>query len=110
MKSHLFLALAIMSEICGTSAIKASDGFTKPVPSVIAIVSLGVAFYLLSLVVRVIPVGVTYAIWSGAGIALISLIGWLFFKQALDFAAILGITPIIVGVVVLSLFSSVSVH
>jgi small multidrug resistance pump len=102
---YLFLAIAILAEVIGTSALKASEGFTRVLPSAVVIAGYGIAFYFLSLALRAIPVGVAYAIWSGAGVALITLIGWLAFKQALDAGALAGIALIVAGVVVIQLFS-----
>ena len=110
MNVWIILSLAIVSEVIGTSALKLSDGFTKLVPSLVVLVGYGLAFYLLSLTLKQIPVGVAYAIWAGAGIALITLIGWILFKQTLDLAALLGIALIISGVVVLQVFSKVGGH
>lgn len=106
MRQWLFLTIAIVSEVVATSALKASDGFTRFVPSSIVVVGYAIAFYCLSLTLRTIPIGVVYAIWSGVGIALISIIGWLVFGQRLDSPAIAGICLIISGVVVLNVFSS----
>ena len=97
--------MAIVSEVIGTSALKAAEGFTRLWPSLIVTVGYATAFYFLSLTLKTIPVGVAYAIWSGAGIALISLIAWLFFGQKLDVAAVIGILLIVAGVVVLNVFS-----
>lgn len=105
MKPWLFLSLAIVCEVVATSALKASEGFTKPVPAVIVVVGYGAAFYLLSLTLRAIPVGVAYAVWSGVGIVLVSAIAWVGFGQRLDAPAILGIALIVAGVAVLNLFS-----
>ena len=110
MNVWLLLSLAIVSEVVGTSALKMSDGFTKFWPSMVVVIGYGLAFYLLSLTLKQIPVGVAYAIWAGAGIALITLIGWIVFKQSLDLAAVLGIALIISGVVVLQVFSKVGGH
>jgi len=107
---YLYLAIAIVAEVIGTSALKASNGFSKPVPSTIVVVGYGVAFYFLALVLKTIPVGLAYAIWSGVGIALISIIGALAFKQSLDFPALVGIALIIAGVAVINLFSKSAVH
>ncbi len=98
---YLYLTIAILAEVIGTSALKASDGFTRPKPSVVVVVGYGVAFYFLSLALQSIPLGVAYAIWSGAGVALVTLIGWRVFKQRLDAPALLGIGLIIAGVAVL---------
>ena len=104
----LFLCIAIVAEVIGTSALKASEGFTKLTPSLLVLLSYGVSFYFLSLTLRSIPVGIAYAIWSGVGVVLICTIGWLFFGQKLDGAAISGIALIVAGVVVLNLFSKSS--
>jgi small multidrug resistance pump len=101
-----YLALAILAEVVGTSALKASNGFTVWAPSAVVVVSYSVSFYFLSLALRTIPVGVAYAIWSGVGIVLISTIGWVAFRQRLDAAALTGIALIIAGVAVINLFSS----
>ena len=106
----LYLAIAIVAEVIGTSALKASDGFTKLYPSLIVVVGYGVSFYCLSLTLRTIPIGIAYAIWSGVGIVLISLIGWLAFNQKLDLPALLGISLIAAGVAVLNLFSKSAGH
>jgi small multidrug resistance pump len=103
--SYLYLAIAIIAEVIGTSALKASEGFTRLAPSLVVIVGYGVAFYFLALALKHIPVGVAYAIWSGVGIALITLIGWIVFKQALDAAALAGIGLIVLGVVVIQMSS-----
>ncbi len=104
--SYLYLAIAIVCEVIGTSALKATEGFTRLGPSIVVVVGYGLAFYFLSLTLRTVPVGVAYAIWSGAGVALITLIGWLVFKQRLDAPAIFGIGLIVAGVVVIQFFSS----
>ncbi|MCX8048737.1 MAG: SMR family transporter [Methylohalobius sp.] len=102
---HLYLGIAILAEVIGTSALKASEGFTRLAPSTIVLIGYGVAFYSLALALRAIPVGVAYAVWSGAGIALITLIGWLIFKQRLDAPALIGILLIVAGVFVIQVFS-----
>jgi len=101
---------AIISEVIATSALKASSGFTRLGPSVVVAVGYAVAFYLLSLTLRTIPVGVAYAIWSGLGIVLVALIAWLFYGQRLDAAAIIGMTLIVAGVVVMQKFSATAGH
>ena len=103
--SHAYLAIAIVSEVIGTSALKSSAGFTRLMPSLLVVVGYGAAFYFLSLALRSIPVGVAYAIWSGAGIALVSVVGWVVFGQRLDLAAIIGMALIAAGVLVLYFFS-----
>lgn len=110
MKNWVFLFFAIVSEVAGTSALKASEGFTRLWPSVIVVVGYGIAFYLLSLTLRTIPVGVAYAVWSGIGIVLITLVGWLVFGQKLDAAALIGIALIAAGVAVMNVFSSTAGH
>lgn len=106
MNAWLLLAIAIAAEVLGTSALKASAGFTRLGPSVAVVLGYAVAFYCLSLVLRTIPVGVAYAIWSGLGIVLITLVAWVVYDQAIDLAAALGMGLIIAGVVVLNVFSS----
>lgn len=106
----VYLTIAILCEVIATSALKASEGFTRLTPSVLVVAGYAAAFYCLSLTLRTIPVGVVYAIWSGAGIALISIIGALFFKQSLDAPAMLGMVLIIAGVVVIQAFSKTAGH
>lgn len=110
MKNWLFLFVAIFAEVIATSSLKASAGFSRLGPSLLAVVGYGVAFYCLSLTLRTIPVGVAYAIWSGVGIVLVTLIAWLIFGQKLDLPAVAGMALIIAGVVVLNLFSKSAVH
>ena len=110
MPQWIFLSIAIVCEVIGTSALKASEGFTRPWPSVVVIVGYAAAFYFLSLTLKTIPVGVAYAVWAGAGVALIALIGWLYFGQTLDAAAIIGMLLIVAGVVVLNVFSDTASH
>ncbi|EWH03286.1 DMT family transporter [Halomonas sp. BC04] len=108
--AFVYLALAIVAEVVATSALKATEGFTRLWPSLLVIVGYVLAFYMLSLVLRTIPVGVAYAIWAGMGIVLVALVGALVFGQRPDLPAVLGITLIIAGVVVIQLFSRISVH
>ncbi|TXL75973.1 QacE family quaternary ammonium compound efflux SMR transporter [Vineibacter terrae] len=108
--SYVYLGIAIVSEVIATSALKASEEFSRLVPSIIVVVGYGVAFYFLSLTLRTIPVGIAYAIWSGVGIVLIALVGLLWFRQALDLPAIIGMALIIAGVVVVNLFSKSVPH
>lgn len=108
--SYLYLTIAIVAEVIATSALKASEGFTNLIPSLIVTVGYGVAFYFLSLVLKTIPVGIAYAIWSGLGIVLISIIGLVLFQQKLDVAAIIGMGLIIAGVVVINVFSTSVSH
>ncbi|UYO41367.1 multidrug efflux SMR transporter [Rhodopseudomonas palustris] len=106
----LYLLIAIVAEVAGTSALKASQGFTVLLPSVLVVVGYGAAFYFLSLTLSSISVGIAYALWSGIGIVLISAVGWLWFGQALDTAAMVGIAFIIAGVGIINFFSNVSAH
>ena len=110
MTHWLFLSVAILSEVVATSALKASDGFSRPWPSFVVIAGYAIAFFFLSLTLRTIPVGVAYAIWSGAGVVLITLIAWFVFGQSLDMPAIIGLTLIVTGVVILQVFSKSSAH
>ena len=105
LQSYAYLTVAIVSEVIGTSALKVSDGFSRLVPSVLTIAAYAIAFYFLSLTLRVMPVGVAYAIWSGIGIVLIALIGLFWFRQPLDLPAMIGLGLIIAGVVVVNGFS-----
>ncbi len=109
-RNWLFLFVAIVSEVIATSALKSSEGFSRFWPSVIVVVGYGIAFYCLALTLRVIPMGVVYAIWSGVGIVLITLVGWLLFDQKLDLPALLGIGLIAAGVVVMNVFSKTMGH
>ena len=103
--NHLYLIVAICAEVAGTTALKASEGFTRLAPSAIVVVTYGIAFFFLALTLRTIPVGVAYAIWSGCGIVLISLVGWFFYRQTLDWPATVGIALILAGVLLINLFS-----
>lgn len=104
--SYLFLTIAIIAEVIATSALKASQGFSVLIPSIITILGYGVALFFLSLTLKTIPVGIAYAIWSGAGIVLISMVGWIFFKQHLDLAAIIGLGLMLAGIIVINVFSN----
>lgn len=106
----LYLSIAIVAEVIATAALKASDGFNNSTASMVCIAGYGVAFYLLSIVVKTLPIGVAYAIWSGAGIVLITAFGALWFKQLPDLAAVIGLTLIIAGVLVINLFSRTVNH
>lgn len=108
MKAWLLLAAAICSEIIGTTSLRFSDGFTRLVPSLLVVVGYGTAFYLMSLTLKTIPLGTTYAVWSGAGTAIVAVIGVLLWKEPVNLARVLGIGLIIVGVVVLNLGGKVA--
>ena len=107
---YLFLAIAIVAEVIATSFLKAAAGFTRPIPSTVSVLGYGIAFYFLSLTLETIPTGVAYAIWSGLGIVLISVVGWLVFGQKLDAPAIAGMALIATGVIVINLFSRSAAH
>lgn len=106
----LYLLVAIAGEVVGTTALKASDGFTRAGPAALVVIGYAVAFYFLALVLRTIPLGVTYAIWAGVGVAAVTLIGWVVYGQRLDPPAVLGIGLIVAGVVVLNVWSSTTPH
>lgn len=110
MQQWIFLSVAIVSEVIATSALKASEGFSRFWPSIIVAVGYITSFYFLSLTLKTVPVGVAYAIWSGVGVALITLIAWFQFRQSLDVPAIIGLSLIVLGVIVLNLFSKSAVH
>lgn len=110
MQGWLYLGIAIVAEVAATSSLKASESFTRPLPSIMVVVGYGVAFYCLSLTLKTIPLGISYAIWAGLGIVLIAIIGWLLFGQSLDLAAILGMVLIVAGVLIINLFSKSSGH
>ena len=108
--TYLMLALAIAAEVAATTFMKLSDGFTRPIPSVLTVFGYGISFYFLSIILKSIPTGIAYAIWSGAGIVLITLIAWLFQGQKLDAPAIGGMALIIAGVLVMNLWSKSAAH
>ncbi|QBQ64162.1 multidrug efflux SMR transporter [Actinobacillus indolicus] len=110
MNAWILLCISIFAEVCGTTALKYSDGFTKPLPTFCAIVAFGIAFYLVSIVFRTLPVGLVYAVWSGAGIVLTALIAFIFFGQRPDFFGLLGMTMILGGVLIINLLSKTSAH
>ncbi len=110
MKTYLYLGAAIVSEVIATSALKASDGVTRLVPSSLAVVFYALAFWLLAQTLRTLSMGVAYAIWAGVGIVLISIVGLVAYKQTLDWPALLGMGLIIAGVVVVNVFSKSMTH
>lgn len=107
--SWLYLLIAIFAEIVATTALKKTEGFSQLLPSALTLVGYAIAFYFLSLSLRTIPVGIAYAVWSGVGIVAISIIGIVLFQQKLDLAALVGIGFIVLGVLVLNIFSKSSV-
>ena len=108
--AYILLALAIVSEVTGSTFLVKSEGFTQLVPSILVVVFYVISFYLLSQVIKTIPLGVAYAIWGGVGIVLTALIGFLIFRQSLDLAALIGIALIIGGVIVMNIFSKTVGH
>ena len=110
MKNWIFLCVAIIAEVIATSALKSSEGFSKPIASVIVVLGFIIAFYCLSLTLKTIPVGIAYAIWSGVGIVLVTIIAWIVFDQKLDVLGIIGSALIMSGVLVLNLLSKTSSH
>ncbi|MEX3526711.1 MAG: multidrug efflux SMR transporter [Burkholderia sp.] len=108
--AYAWLAMAIVAEVIGTSALRASEGFTRLLPTLIVIAGYGVAFYGLSLTLKSMPVGIVYAIWSGAGIVLSTLVAIVLYRQVPDLPAVIGLALIIAGVVVLNLFSKMQAH
>jgi small multidrug resistance pump len=109
-KPWVLLAAAIVAEVIATSALKSSDGFSRLWPSLLVVAGYGAAFFLLSLTLRAIPVGIAYAVWSGVGIVLVAAIAWLVHGQRLDAPAVLGMALIVAGVVVLNVFSKALAH
>ena len=110
MKIFMILFLAILSEVVGTTALKFSEGFTRLIPSVIVVVGYGLSFYLLSISLKVFPIGIAYAIWSGVGIVLTVIAGILIWRETLDLARLIGIILIILGILVINLFSGSASH
>lgn len=108
--SYFYLALAVIAEVIATSTLKATEEFTRPIPTLIMVLGYTFAFYFMTLALRTIPLGVTYAIWSGLGIVLISVIGVMFYNERLDLAATIGMGLIIAGVLVIHLFSKTVRH
>ncbi|HEX7683864.1 MAG TPA: multidrug efflux SMR transporter [Trinickia sp.] len=105
-----WLAVAIMAEVIGTSALRASEGFTRLAPALVVVAGYGLAFYCLSMTLKTMPVGIVYAIWSGVGIVLITLVAMVLYRQVPDLAAVAGLSLIVAGVVVLNLFSNMQAH
>ena len=107
---YVWLAIAIVAEVIGTSALRASEGFTRLVPALVVVAGYGLAFYCLSMTLKSMPVGIVYAIWSGVGIVLITLVAMVLYRQVPDLAAVAGLSLIVAGVVVLNLFSNMQAH
>ena len=108
--TYLYLGMAIIAEVTATSALKASAEFTRLIPSIVVVAGYGLSFYLFTLVLRTMPVGITYAIWVSLGIVLVVIIGAVLYKEIPDLPAVIGITFIIVGVVVINVFSKTIHH
>ena len=108
--AYLYLAFAIVSEVIGTSALKASNEFTKLIPSLIVLVGYSLAFYFMTLTLRTIPLGVTYAIWSGAGIVLVAVVGVVVYKETPDLPSMIGMGFIIMGIMIMHFFSKTVGH
>lgn len=110
MTAYGWLGIAIVAEVIATSTMRATQGFTRPIPSMVTVAGYVVAFYCLSLALRTMPTGIAYAIWSGAGVVLVAGIAWGVQGQRLDWPAILGMALIVAGVLVLNLFSRTVAH
>lgn len=108
--AYAYLFVAIVAEVIGTTALKASEEFTRLLPSIVVVAGYGAAFYFLSLVLKTIPVGIAYAVWSGVGVVLIALVGAVMFKQVPDLPAVIGMLFIVAGVVIMHLFSRTIGH
>lgn len=109
-RHHLLLMLAIVAEVIATTALARSASFTRLWPSVVAVGGYAIAFWLLSITMRVMPTGIVYAIWSGMGIVLITAIAWVWYRETLDLAAVLGLGLIVAGVIVINVFSKTVAH
>ena len=107
---YVWLAIAIVAEVVGTSALRASEGFTRLAPALIVVAGYGLAFYCLSMTLKSMPVGIVYAIWSGVGIVLITLVAMVLYRQVPDLAAVAGLSLIVAGVIVLNVFSKMQAH
>ena len=110
MKTAIIFFFAVLSEVTATTALKFSEGFTRLVPSIIVVVGYGLSFYLLSLSLKVIPIGVAYALLSGIGIVLTVIAGMILWREQLDWARVVGIVLIIGGILVINVFSKVAAH
>ena len=110
MPPYALLAIAIVAEVIATSAMRASEGFSRLLPATVVVIGYGIAFYCLSLTLKTIPVGIVYAVWSGAGIVLITLVAVVMYRQVPDVPAIVGLGLIIAGVAVLNMFSKMQAH
>ena len=110
MKTALILFFAVLSEVIATTSLKFSEGFTKLVPSIVVVVGYGLSFYLLSMTLKVMPIGIAYALWSGIGITLTVIAGKIIWNESLDWARVTGIILIIIGILIINLFSKTIAH
>ncbi len=110
MKTFGILFLAILSEVIATTSLKFSEGFTKLIPSLVVVIGYGLSFYLLSIALKVMPIGVAYAIWSGVGLILTVIAGMILFQESLDWARVTGILLIIAGIVFINVVSKSVAH
>lgn len=108
--TYLYLVLAIIAEVVATTALKATEGFTQLVPSIVVVCGYGLAFYFLSLILKTLPIGITYAMWSGLGIVLVAIVAIFIYKQVPDIPAIIGMGLIVLGVVIIQVFSRTTGH
>ncbi|MBT3187500.1 MAG: multidrug efflux SMR transporter [Anaerolineae bacterium] len=108
--AHIYLSIAIIAEVAATSALKASENFTKLLPSSIVAIGYGISFYFMTLVLKTMPVGITYAIWSGLGIVLVTVVGIFLYQERPDLPAIIGMGLIVIGVIIINLFSRTTAH
>ena len=109
-KTLLILFFAILSEVMATTALKYSNGFTKTIPSVVVAVGYGISFYLLSIALKSLPIGITYAIWSGVGLVLTVIVGMTLWKETMDWARVIGILLILAGIILINVFSKTATH
>ena len=110
MQTAIIFFFAVLSEVIATSSLKFSEGFTKPVPSIIVVLGYGTSFYLLSLSLKVMPIGTAYALWSGIGIVLTVIAGIVIWRESMDWARGLGILLIMLGIIIINLFSKSAAH
>ncbi len=110
MQTFILLLFAIIAEVTGTTALKLSNGFTKPFPSIVVVIGYGASFYLLSLALKAMPIGMAYAIWSGVGLVLTVIVGIMIFRETLDWARVVGIILILVGIVFINVISKSPAH
>lgn len=110
MKTFIILFFAILSEVIATSALKFSEGFSKPIPSIVVVVGYGFSFYLLSIALKTMPIGVAYAIWSGVGLILTVVAGMILWRETLDWVKVTGIVLILAGIVLINVFSKSVTH